>query len=35
MTLRRICLAIVAVAVLAVPTYAAAAKLPTYYRYGS
>lgn len=35
MTLRRICVAAIAVAMLAIPAYAAAAKLPTYYRYGS
>ena len=35
MTLRRICLALVAVAVLAVPAYAAAAKMPANYQYGT
>lgn len=35
MTFRRICVAAIAVVMLAIPAYAAAAKLPTYYRYGS
>ena len=35
MTLRRICLAIVVVAMLAIPAYATAAKMPVAYRYGT
>jgi hypothetical protein len=35
MNLKRIVVVVIAVAMLAVPAYAAAAKLPTYYRYGS
>jgi hypothetical protein len=35
MNLKRLVLVVIALAMLAVPAYAAAAKLPTYYRYGS
>lgn len=34
MNLKRLVLVVIALAMLAVPAYAAAAKLPTYYRYG-
>lgn len=35
MNLKRLVVAVIAVAMLALPAYAVAAKLPTYYRYGS